>query len=91
MACPEPIETIEQLARAVRAKGLVAPAIFVLELMKPLRGCLCELYGVSESLQTLVFGREPLPALKEVLASADRVEALICLLERRSIKEPAEV
>lgn len=78
----EPIETIEQLANAVQQKGLVAPAIFTLELLKPLTGCFRELYGVSESLQALLFGRELLPALKALLSSSEEVERLIVLLEK---------
>lgn len=78
----EPIETIEQLADVVRAKGVVAPAIFMLELFKPMTGCLRELYGVSESLQGALFGRECVPALKELLSSSEKVEAFICLLEK---------
>lgn len=82
MASPESPETIEQLAEAVRCRGLESPAIFFLELCKPLTGCLRELYGVSEPLETLVFGRTLLPALKQVLSSSEHVERLITLLER---------
>lgn len=78
----EAIETIEQLACAVRRRGLVAPAVFALELSKPLVGCLRELYGVSESIQMLLFGRELIPALQKVLSSAEKVEELIQLLEQ---------
>jgi hypothetical protein len=78
----EAIETIEQLACAVRRRGLVAPAVFALELSKPLVGCLRELYGVSESIQMLLFGRALVPALQQVLSSAEKVEELIRLLEQ---------
>lgn len=78
----EPIETIEQLANVVKAKGVVAPAIFMLELLKPMTGCFRELYGVSESLQSALFGREIVPALKELLSSSEKIEAFICLLEK---------
>ncbi len=89
MIPPRSIETIQQLADALKGRGVVVPAIFILELCKPLTGCLRELYGASESLQELVFGRELLPAIKEVLASSDRVEQLITLLEQRQAL-PAE-
>lgn len=81
MAQPEPIETIQQLAEAVKQRGLTAPVIFTLEMCKPLTGCLRELYGVTESIQTVLFGREFLPALRQVLSSSERVEQLILLLE----------
>jgi hypothetical protein len=81
MQTGEALETIEQLACAVRERGLTAPAIFALELSKPLVGCLRELYNISESIQLLLFGRELVPALQSVLSSSERVEELIRCLE----------
>jgi len=83
---PQSIETIQQLADAVKGRGVTVPAIFLLELSKPLTGCLRELYGASESLQELIFGKALLPALREVLASSDRVEELITMLEQREVQ-----
>lgn len=60
---------------------MVEPAIFLLELGKPLVGCLRELYGMSEPLQRLLFGREYAPVIRELLSSSDAVERLIVLLE----------
>jgi hypothetical protein len=79
----QPIETIQQLAEAVMSRGLAVPAVFALELCKPLTGCLRELYGASEVLQEAIFGRQLLPALKELLVSSERVEEFIILLERQ--------
>jgi hypothetical protein len=79
---PGGIRTIQELAEAVRARRLTVPAIFILELCKPLTGCLRELYGVSLALQNLICGRELVPALQEVLESSDAVEQLITLLEQ---------
>lgn len=81
MATPELPETIEQLAAAVRSRSLEAPAIFLLELCKPLTGCLREIYGVSEPIEAAIFGRALLPALKKLLSSSEEVERLIKLLE----------
>lgn len=81
MTLGEQLETIEQLAEAVRRRRMVAPAIFMLELCKPFTGCLRELHATTESLQSLLFGRELLPALKTLLLSVENVERLICLLE----------
>jgi len=85
MKTGEALETIEQLACAVRQRGLAVPAIFALELSKPLVGCLRELYGISESLQVLLFGRELIPALQSVLSSTEKVEELIRYLEESEI------
>lgn len=86
MTQPQSIETIQQLADAVKGRGVTLPAIFLLELCKPLTGCLRELYGASEGLQELIFGKALLPVLKEVLTSSDRVEELITLLEQREVQ-----
>jgi hypothetical protein len=91
MTLGEPIETIEQLADAIRRRRMVIPAIFMLELCKPLTGCLRELNASLESLQSLLFGRELLPALKTLLTSVDHVESLIGLLERDGEQEVAPV
>ena len=72
---------LEELADALQRRRLVAPAIFFLELTKPLVGCMRELYGVSEPLQRALFGKEIVPSLRELLASSDNVEKLITLLE----------
>ena len=76
------IETIEQLAAALIERRMVVPAIFMLELSKPLVGCMRELYGMTEGLQRLLFGSELVPAAKALLSSAEQVEELIVLLER---------
>jgi hypothetical protein len=81
----QPIETIQQLVELVRGRRLVVPAIFALELCKPLTGCLRELYGLSEVLQEAIFGRQLLPALKELLVSSERVEEFITLLEQQEV------
>ena len=91
MTSGKPIETIEQLADAVRRRHMVAPAIFMLELCKPFTGCLRELHSTFESLQSLLFGRELLPALKTLLTSVENVERLVCLLENDSLEEVPSV
>jgi len=82
MSHTERIETIEHLACSIKARRLVAPAIFMLELSKPLVGCMRELYSMSESLQNLLFGSELVPAAKDLLSSPKRIEDLIVLLEQ---------
>lgn len=73
---------LEDIAESLRRRGLVEPAIFVLELTKPLVGCMRELYGMSEPLQRALFGRDhDLPAMRKLLSSSERVEDLIRILE----------
>ncbi|MFN4895073.1 MAG: hypothetical protein ACK5GN_11400 [Pseudomonadota bacterium] len=75
------ITTIEQLAQVLIDRRMVAPAIFLLELSKPLIGCARELYTMTEGLQSVIFGSRAVPALKQLLSSSDQVEKLIVLLE----------
>jgi hypothetical protein len=77
------ISPLEELAASIQRRSLVEPAIFFLELMKPLVGCMRELYGVSEPLQRTLFGKEILSSVRELLASRENVETLITLLESK--------
>lgn len=74
---------IEVLADSICRRGLEVPAVFFLELTKPLVGCMRELYGMSEPLQRLFWGREGSPFIKELLSSGQNVEQLIQILENR--------
>jgi hypothetical protein len=78
-----PIVTLQQLAQLITDRGLTAPAIFTLELLKPLTGCARELYGIGEGLLMALFGGSGSLAVRELLSSSDRVEELITILERR--------
>lgn len=78
-----PPNTLQQLAQLIIDRGLAAPAIFTLELLKPLTGCARELYGVSEGLLIALFGGSGSPAVRELLSSSERVEELITILEQR--------
>lgn len=72
---------LNDIAESLKRRQMIEPAIFLLELAKPLVGCMRELYGISEPLQRLMFGREYAPAVREVLSSSDEMEKLIVLLE----------
>jgi hypothetical protein len=71
----------ESLVQAVRARKLVEPAIFMLEMCKPLTGCAREFYKVSEPLIQLFFKHTLGPAIDRVLSSSQNVELLIRRLE----------
>jgi hypothetical protein len=64
---------------------MVEPAIFFLELSKPLVGCMRELYGMSEPLVRALFGAKVSPALSAMLLSAEHVERLIVMLESERV------
>ncbi len=64
---------------------MVEPAIFFLELSKPLVGCMRELYGMSEPLARALFGTKLSPAVATMLSSAEHVEHLIVMLESERV------
>ena len=64
---------------------MVEPAIFFLELSKPLVGCMRELYVMSEPLLRTLFGANASPALGTMLSSAEHVERLIVMLESERV------
>lgn len=78
-ASTDPLDTV---AEAILSRKLQVPAIFLLELCKPLVGCMRELYGVGEPIACALLGSERAPALREVLSSSDSVEELIKRLEQ---------
>jgi len=87
MSKPESIQTIDQLAAVIIKRKMTAPAVFLLELSKPISGLAREIYGVTQGLQQVVFGREILPVINQLLSSVEQIEALILLLE----KQPAAI
>lgn len=78
---------LKPLVDAILRRRMVEPAIFLLEMSKPLVGCMRELYGISEPLVHTLFGSSLTPAIKKVLASSDDTEAFIQLLERTQTTE----
>ena len=75
-------DQLQSIADAIVRRGFREPAIFILELCKPLVGCMRELYGVGEPVASALFGGERAPIAREILQSSDTVEALITVLER---------
>lgn len=79
------IQTLEQIAQELIERRMVAPAIFILELCKPLVGCAREIYDASEGWQRVLFGERLMPAVRHLFSSSDRVEELIILLEQSRV------
>lgn len=78
---------LKPLVDVIVGRRMVEPAIFLLEMSKPLVGCMRELYGMSEPLVHALFGSSLTPAVKRVLASSDDTEAFIQLLEQARSSE----
>ncbi len=74
-------QDLQPLVDAIVKRRMVEPSIFLLEMCKPLVGCLRELYAVSEPLLHTLLGSSLAPALKRALQSSDDAEVLIRALE----------
>ncbi|MEN9847035.1 MAG: hypothetical protein RIS36_2182 [Pseudomonadota bacterium] len=75
-------QDVQPLVDAIVRRRMVEPSIFLLEMCKPLIGCLRELYGMTEPLLHTLLGSSLAPALKRALQSSDDTEALIQALEQ---------
>ena len=73
---------MQPLVDAIVRRRMVEPCIFMLEMCKPLVGCMRELYSMSEPLMNIVFGSTLAPAFKRALQSSEETELLIQALER---------
>jgi hypothetical protein len=73
---------LQPLVDAIVRRRLVEPSIFLLEMSKPLVGCMRELYAMSEPLMHAMLGSRLAPALKRALQSSEDAELLILELER---------
>lgn len=79
---PEVDLAITTLAAAVLARKLSVPAIFLLELHKPLAGIMREVVDVSTPFLHLLFGRSNVERARIVLSSRETLEALIVAIEK---------
>ena len=79
-----PVETqahVDAVASAILSRGLAEPAIFLLEMGKPLVGCLREVERLSHPLVTLLLGSGASAAIETLLADGQNVERVISALE----------
>ena len=76
------ITELQPLVDAIVRRRIVEPSIFLLEMSKPLVGCMRELYAMSEPLMHIILGSSLAPALKRALQSSDDTELLISELEQ---------
>lgn len=82
---------LQPLVDVIARRGMVEPAIFFLEMSKPLIGCLRELYSVSEPILHTFVTSSALPALKVALQSSDDTERLIEMLEQSRMSRDSSV
>ena len=75
---------IERIADNICTRGLASPAIFFLELHKPLFGLVREILVVSSPVMGVIFGRDFRNFMDGVFESPERIEELIVLIEEKS-------
>ena len=78
---------VNQLASKLAVCGLSIPAIFFLELHKPLASVIHTAILACEPICSPIFGHRQVGLLREVFASRERVEQLIVKLEELAAKK----
>jgi hypothetical protein len=81
-----PVETLDQVASALKRRGLAMPAVLLLEMHRPLMGCMREMYTMVEPVALAVFGSTWMPVVRELLNSPEDVDRLIESLERPAVR-----
>ena len=72
---------LREIAEGINARGLTAPAIFFLEMQKPLATVTGALYSVAEPFAQFLFGAEFARSAGQILSSRETAEELIRMLE----------
>ena len=72
---------IESYARKICSLGLTTPAIFLLEMHKPLTSVFHTAITLAEPVSAPIFGAERIHGLREFLSIRENVELLITRLE----------
>ena len=80
----EPEQILESLAGRIVHMGLSVPAVFFLEMHKPLAGVAGAAYQLIHHLILCIFGRSRAEALLDIMQSRENVEKLIRLVERKA-------
>jgi hypothetical protein len=75
-------EVLQRVAREVSLRGMEAPAIFFLEMYKPLLGVMQNVSLIGRPVLAMLLGAHSAAALDHVLQSRGNVEKLIALLEQ---------
>ncbi len=76
-----PCISIETLASEVRRRKMAIPAVFFLEMYKPLSSTLHNIGLVSLPFLAMIFGTSRAKSALELLSSRENIESLIQLIE----------
>jgi len=84
-------DKIEDLARVVIKRGLAAPAVFLLELYKPLTMLGSSCVTCFAPLINMLWGHQLATQLAEFLQSRENIEALICKIEQLHKQQSTDI
>lgn len=73
---------IESLSQKIKARGMASPAVFMLEMYKPLAGTIFNIGIAAFPLLTAVLGFKEYEAGLELMRSPELIEELIKRLEQ---------
>ena len=77
-------DRVRQLAKRVVERKLSVPAVFFLELYKPLTGLMGAGIDITAPVLKLLFGSDVTSDVSELLSSRADVEAVIAAIEREA-------
>lgn len=83
--------TLDSIAQQIQKRGLAVPAIFFLELHKPLTGIASSMVTAANPLLRLLFQKENIESVQEILESSERIEDLIITIERHDAERRNKV
>ncbi|MBI2300977.1 MAG: hypothetical protein HYU66_18860 [Armatimonadetes bacterium] len=86
LAPEEPLD-LDRLARGIAERGLAVPAVFFLELHRPLAHLASELALIGSPLLASLLGLRRFEQLRAVLADPEQYEALVTSIERHAAEE----
>lgn len=82
----EPLD-LDRLARGIAERGLAVPAVFFLELHRPLAHLASQLALLGSPLLAAMLGLQRFEQLRAVLADPEQYEALVAGIERHAREE----
>lgn len=75
-------DSLELIARGIRARGLALPAVLLLEMHRPLGNLVREAANLGAPFLSMLVGPRQTASFREALSEPRAVERLITLLER---------
>ena len=78
---------LEIAAHSIVNRGLTTPAIFILEMLKPLSGFMCNFLFIMYPVLNIFLGFKSSREYMQLFTASENVEHLIKLLEKKFVSE----